>query len=105
MKMFLCGERRRVWGATETLGGVWWPTRVSCGKPTCALAFEQQRFYNPHHHPEMPRTLPSFGQRAGHGENYSRIHYDQGCASSVGTSDPGSMGDTFEKEELLRSVE
>ena len=60
------------------------------------LPFEQQRFYNPHHHPGMPRTLQSFGLRAGHGEDYSRIHYDQGCASSVGTSDSGSSGDTFE---------
>jgi hypothetical protein len=59
------------------------------------LPFEQQRFYNPHHHPEMPRTLQSFGLTVGHGEDYSRIHYDQGCAFSVGSSDSGSIGDTF----------
>jgi hypothetical protein len=62
--------------------------RISCSKLHTKLAFEQQRFYNPHHHPEMPRTLPSFGRRAGHGEDYSRMHYDQGCALSVGLSDP-----------------
>jgi hypothetical protein len=27
------------------------------GKLYVSLRFEQQRFYNPHHHPEMPRTL------------------------------------------------
>ena len=69
--------------------------RISCSKLHTKLAFEQQRFYNPHHHPEMPRTLQSFGLRVGHGENYSRIHYDQGCALSVGSSDSGSIGDTF----------
>jgi hypothetical protein len=33
------------------------------------LRFEQQRFYNPHHHPEMPRTLQSLDRRVGHGED------------------------------------
>jgi hypothetical protein len=46
-------------------------------KKKVTLAFEQRRFYNPHHHPEMPRTLQSPGRRVGHGENYSRMHYDQ----------------------------
>jgi hypothetical protein len=62
------------------------------------LPFEQQRFYNPHHHPEMPRTFQSFGLSAGHDKNRSRMHYDQGCALSVDISDPGSIGDTFEKK-------
>ena len=41
------------------------------------LRFEQQRFYNPHHHPEMPRTLQSLDRRVGHGEDYNRMLYDQ----------------------------
>lgn len=45
-------------------------------KPYVNLPFEQQRFYNPHHHPEMPRRLQSFGPRVGHGEDYTRIHPD-----------------------------
>jgi hypothetical protein len=51
------------------------------------LRFEQQRFYNPHHHPEMPRTLQSLGRRVGHGEDYSRMLYDRLCFVS-GTSAP-----------------
>ena len=42
-----------------------------------SLRFEQQRFYNPHHHPEMPRTLQSLDRRVGHGEDYNRMLYDQ----------------------------
>jgi hypothetical protein len=68
------------------------------------LRFEQQRFYNPHHHPEMPRTLQSLDRRVGHGEDYNRMLYDQ-VYVSPGTSDPGSIGDTFEREDLLRSLE
>jgi hypothetical protein len=41
------------------------------------LRFEQQRFYNPHHHPEMPRTLQSPDPGVGYGEDSSRMHYDQ----------------------------
>jgi hypothetical protein len=41
----------------------------SGGKTTCCLRFEQQRSYNPHHHPEMPRTLQSLDRRVGHGED------------------------------------
>jgi hypothetical protein len=52
-------------------------TLVSYTKTTQKLAFEQQRFYNPHHHPEMPRTLQSSGSRAGHGEAFIRMQYDQ----------------------------
>jgi hypothetical protein len=33
------------------------------------LRFEQRRFYNPHHHPEMPRTLQPSGRRVRHGED------------------------------------
>jgi hypothetical protein len=75
-------------------------------KQRVSLRFERQRFYNPHHHhPEMPRTLQSLDRRVGHGEDYGRMLYDQVYVSSIGTSDPGSIGDTFEREDLLRSVE
>jgi hypothetical protein len=47
------------------------------GKLHVSLRFEQQRFYNPHHHPEMPRTLQSLDRRVGHGEDYNRMLYDQ----------------------------
>ena len=51
---------------------------VSCAKGHgSTLRFEQRRFYNPHHHPEMPRTLQSPDQRVGHGEDNSLMHYDQ----------------------------
>jgi hypothetical protein len=69
------------------------------------LAFEQQGFYNPHHHPEMPRTLQSLGRRAGYGEDSSRMHYDQAVLCLQVRVTPGSIGDTFEEEDLLRSVE
>jgi hypothetical protein len=36
------------------------------------LRFVQPRFYNPHHHPEMPRTLQSLDRRVRHGEELSR---------------------------------
>jgi len=52
------------------------------GKLHVSLRFEQQRFYNPHHHPEMPRTLQSLDRRVGHGEDYSRMLYDQVYVSS-----------------------
>jgi hypothetical protein len=82
-------------GAGKIIQGVRDQNVFLAAKLYVSLPFEQQRFYNPHHHPEMPRTLQSFGLRAGHGEDYSRIHYDQGCAFSVGSSDSGSIGDTF----------
>jgi hypothetical protein len=41
------------------------------------LRFKQLGFYNPHHHPEMPRTLQSLDRRVEYGENLSRMHYDQ----------------------------
>jgi hypothetical protein len=47
------------------------------GKLRANLRFEQQRFYNPHHHPEMPRTPQLPGRLVGLGEEYSRMHYDQ----------------------------
>jgi hypothetical protein len=47
------------------------------GKLDVSLRFEQQRFYNPHHHPEMPRTLQLPGRTVGLGKDYSRMHYDQ----------------------------
>jgi hypothetical protein len=74
------------------------------GKLPVSLRFEQQRFYNPHHHPEMPRTLQLPGRTVGLGKDYSRMHYDQ-AVLCLSTSDPGSIGDTFEREDLLRSVE
>jgi hypothetical protein len=68
------------------------------------LAFEQQRFYNPHHHPEMPRTLQTLDRRAGYSEDYTR-YTKIGVCLFFGTSGPGSIGDRYEKEALLRSVE
>ena len=48
-----------------------------------SLRFEQQRFYNPHHHHrEMPRTLQSLDGRVGNGEAYNRMLYDQVYVSS-----------------------
>jgi hypothetical protein len=47
-----------------------------------SLRFEQQRFYNPHHHPEMPRTLQSLDGRVGNGEDYNPMLYDQVYVSS-----------------------
>jgi hypothetical protein len=52
------------------------------GKQPVSLRFEQQRFYNPHHHPEMPRTLQSLDGRVGNGEDYNRMLYDQVYVSS-----------------------
>ena len=81
-----------------------WKSLFLEAKLHVSLPFEQHRFYNPHHHPEMPRTLQSPGRRVGHAEEGA------GCtmirlASSGRTSDPGSIGDTFEREDLLRSME
>jgi hypothetical protein len=47
------------------------------GESSICLPFEGEHFYNPHHHPEMPRTLQSLDRRVGHGEDYSRMLYDQ----------------------------
>src|SRR4030088_3436705 len=55
---------------------------VSRGKLRVSLRFEQQRFYNPHHHPEMPRTLQSLDGRVGNGEDYNPMLYDQVYVSS-----------------------
>ncbi|MEO6807380.1 MAG: hypothetical protein ABI286_10140, partial [Edaphobacter sp.] len=60
-----------------------------------SLPFEQQGFYNPHHHPEMPRKLPSFGRRAGYGEDFSRMHYDQAVLRLQVQATPGSIVATF----------
>ncbi len=40
-------------------------------KEYVGLRFVQRRFYNPHHHPEMPRTLQSLDRRVRHGEEQS----------------------------------
>jgi hypothetical protein len=61
------------------------------------LRFEQQRFYNPHHHPEMRRTLQSLGRRVGHGENFSRMHYDQ-AVLRCGTSGPEASVTHFKEK-------
>jgi hypothetical protein len=61
----------------ENRSGGWRLKGVSWGKLNVSLRFEQQRFYNPHHHPEMPRTLQSLDRRVGHGEDYNRMLYDQ----------------------------
>jgi hypothetical protein len=74
------------------------------GKLRVSLRFEQQRFYNPHHHPEMPRTLQSLDRRVGHGEHDSRMHYDQAVLClQVQVTPEASV--THLREDLLRSVE
>ena len=69
------------------------------------LAFEQQGFYNPHHHPEMPRTLQSLGRRAGYGEDSSRMHYDQAVLCLQVQVPPEASLRHFEEEDSSRSVE
>jgi hypothetical protein len=76
---------------------------VSRGKLRVSLRFEQQRFYNPHHHPEMHEHFhrPTEGlgtAKTKAGCTMIRLYF-------VGTSDSESIGDTFEREDLLRSVE
>jgi hypothetical protein len=68
--------------------GVFKEKAVLAVKLIVRLAFEQQRFYNPHHHPEMPRTLQSLGRRVGYGEDYSRYTMI-GLCFVLGISDPG----------------
>jgi hypothetical protein len=63
-------DGRRMWQVCVSKG-------ILATKVYVDLRFEQQRFYNPHHHPEMPRTLQSPDPGVGHGEVSSRMHYDQ----------------------------
>jgi hypothetical protein len=74
------------------------------GKPSLGLPFEQRPFYNPHHHPEMHEHFnrPTSGSgTAKKTAGYTMIR----LCFVLSTSDPESIGDTFEREDFLRSVE
>jgi hypothetical protein len=66
-------------------------------KVEVGLRFEQRRFYNPHHHPEMPRTLQPLGRRVRRSEGNAEAQ-EIGLCFVLYPSDPGSIGDTFERK-------